>query len=207
METFSRAAHWDRVYGVKGEAGVSWFEASPTLSLALIEAAGAAPTSAVIDIGGGASRLVDKLLDAGYRDVTVLDLSAAALQTAKARLGPASSRVKWILADVTNWEPTVSYDVWHDRAAFHFLTEPTDRFAYVQRLLLGLKPGGQAIIGTFAIDGPPQCSGLPVFRCDAHSLAEILGASFALVESRQHLHRTPAGTAQRFQFSRFQRQT
>jgi SAM-dependent methyltransferase len=150
-------------------------------------------------------RLVDLLLDAAHQDVTVLDLSVAALQTAKTRLGPAASRVKWILVDVTNWEPARSYDVWHDRAALHFLTEPIDRSAYVQRLLRALKPGGQAIVGTFAIDGPPKCSGLPVARFDAQGLAEILGVSFALGESRQHLHRTPAGTAQRFQFSRFQR--
>jgi len=136
-------------------------------SLALIAEIGAKPGSAIIDVGGGASRLVDHLIEQGFRDVTVLDLSAAALEAAKARLGDRADKAHWRVADATNWEPTRSYDVWHDRAAFHFLTESRDRDAYLARLKQALKIGGYVIIATFALDGPEKCSGLPVMRYDA----------------------------------------
>ena len=163
--------------------------------------------SAVIDVGGGASRLVDALIEKGFRTVTVLDLSEAALAAAKARIGRRAERqVQWIVADVTVWEPrAAAYDVWHDRAAFHFLTEERDRTAYVARLTKAMKPGGHAIIGTFAPDGPDRCSGLPVARYDAQGLGRVLGDGFELVETLRHEHRTPAGSQQRFQFSLFRR--
>jgi SAM-dependent methyltransferase len=202
---FDRAGHWDGVYATKGETEVSWFQERPAISIAMIKQTGATRDSAIIDIGGGASRLVDALLDEGYRAITVLDLSSAALDLAKARLGTASARVEWIVADVTRWKPARQYQVWHDRAAFHFLTEPGDRRAYVDCLRSALAPGGQAIIGTFALDGPEKCSGLPVQRYDSKSLADELGASFELLDTGSDIHKTPWQANQSFQFSRFSR--
>ena len=200
-----RRAHWDSVYRTKREDEVSWFQASPTLSLDLIHAAGVERHASIIDVGGGASRLVDALSDEGFADLTVLDVSEQATETAKARLGARATGVTWIVADVTKWEPEDSYDVWHDRAAFHFLTAPEDRAAYAQRLLRAVRPGGHVIIGTFALDGPERCSGLPVVRHDADSIGTVLGPSFELIETRRHDHQTPMGGSQKFQFSRFQR--
>ncbi|GLR97734.1 MULTISPECIES: class I SAM-dependent methyltransferase [Bradyrhizobium] len=200
-----RATHWEHVYATKGEAEVSWFQDSPTISLEMIRAANPDHGAAIIDIGGGASRLVDALLQDGYRDVAVLDLSANALDAAKKRIGGAASIVDWIVADATTWQPAKTYDVWHDRAAFHFLTEPRDRAAYVERLRAALPPGGQVIIGTFAPDGPEKCSGLPVQRHDSVSLAAELGPEFELVETRSETHHTPWDSTQAFQFSRFTR--
>jgi len=205
MSDLNRGAHWENVYRTKGEREVSWFQETPDVSLALIAAAGAAHDSAIIDIGGGASRLVDALLDAGYTDVTVLDVSDAALVAAKARLGGAAARATWIVSDVTAWKPPRRYDLWHDRAAFHFFTDAADRAAYVACLTQALRPGGHAIIATFAPDGPQRCSGLPVVRYDGASLGQTLGSSFTLVEARRHDHPTPMGSTQRFQFSLFRR--
>jgi trans-aconitate methyltransferase len=205
MKNLERQAHWENVYQTKGERDVSWFQENPTLSLDLIRATGVKARGSIIDIGGGASRLVDALLDAGFDAITVLDLSEKALVTSKARLGVRGAKVKWVAADVTTWEPSQIYDVWHDRAAFHFLTDPQDRAAYVRRVLRSVRPGGHVIIGTFAPDGPEQCSGLPVVRHDAASLSEILGRSFKLIERRNQAHQTPMGTIQQFQFTRFRR--
>ena len=201
----TRQAHWDNAYATKGETGVSWFEDTPTLSLELIRRARANAKSDIIDIGGGASRLVDALLQEGAGRVTVLDLSPAALDAAKARLGTAADDVEWIVADVTDWKPEHRYDIWHDRAAFHFLTETDARAAYVESLHAALRPGGHAIIGTFAPDGPERCSGLPVLRYDAAELAGVLGPSFQLVDQRRHVHTTPWGSTQAFQFSLLKR--
>jgi 2-polyprenyl-3-methyl-5-hydroxy-6-metoxy-1,4-benzoquinol methylase len=205
MSAPDRQAHWDGVYRTKREDEVSWFQASPTVSLELIHAAGIERRASIIDVGGGASRLVDALVDQGFANVTVLDVSEAATQTAKARLGARAADVTWIVADVTQWRPGHTYDVWHDRAAFHFLTAPEDRAAYAQRVLRAVRPGGHVIIGTFALDGPERCSGLPVVRHDADSIGSALGPSVKLVETRRHDHQTPMGGSQKFQFSRFQR--
>jgi trans-aconitate methyltransferase len=205
MSTKNRHDHWQKVYTSKGENELSWFQENPAPSLEFIDRAGANLASAIIDIGGGASRLVDALIDRGFRAVTVLDLSEAALAAAKARLGDRAHRVQWLASDVTTWQPPQSFDIWHDRAAFHFLTEAHDRAAYLSRLRQALKPGGHAIIATFAADGPERCSGLPVMRYDAASLAQMLGDSFALVESRSHQHITPWHSVQRFQFSMLRR--
>jgi SAM-dependent methyltransferase len=202
----SRQNHWEKVYTTKGENEVSWFQETPAPSLELIELVGATRSSAIIDIGGGASRLVDSLVSQGYEDVTVLDLSAAALASARSRMGDKANRVEWITADVTTWEPSRTYDVWHDRAAFHFLTGPEDQTAYVARLRRALRLGGHAIIGTFALDGPERCSGLAVSRYDANSLAATLGRGFELIDTRRHEHTTPWGVTQRFQFSTFRRE-
>ena len=210
MEDTSRRAHWENVYTTKGEDEVSWFQQSPAPSLELIVQAGAARESAIIDIGGGASRLVDHLVAQGFEDVTVLDLSGAALAAAKSRLeshlGARAERVRWIVADATTWEPARPYDIWHDRAAFHFLTDANDRAAYIARLGRGLKIGGHAIIATFALDGPEKCSGLPVERYDSASLGQTLGAAFKLAHTQRHEHATPWDSRQIFQFSVFRRE-
>jgi SAM-dependent methyltransferase len=205
MTTTDRQAHWENIYATKRESEVSWFEETPAQSLELLELVGAQPASTIIDIGGGASRLVDNLLAKGFQNVTVLDLSSAALDAARARLGGKADAVKWIVADATAWRPTETYDIWHDRAAFHFLTSTKEQRAYVQRLKQALKPGGHLIIGTFALDGPERCSGLPVARHSAESLSALLGADFALVDSRRHQHETPWHAVQKFQFSAFRR--
>lgn len=200
-----RSAHWENVYATKGEAEVSWFQDSPAISLEMIRAVSPDHDAAIIDIGGGASRLVDALLQGGYRDVAVLDLSANALDIVKRRIGQAASTIDWIVADATTWQPAKTYDVWHDRAAFHFLTDPPDRAAYVERLRSAVAPGGHVIIATFAPDGPEKCSGLPVQRHDSTSLAAELGPEFELVETRSETHHTPWHSTQAFQFSRFRR--
>lgn len=200
-----RSTHWDNVYATKGETEVSWFQGSPETSLAMIRAASPDHRAAIIDIGGGASRLVDALLRDGYCDVAVLDLSANALDATKKRIGAAAWTVDWIVADATTWRPAKTYDVWHDRAAFHFLTDSSDRAAYVERLRSAVAPGGHVIIATFAPDGPEKCSGLPVQRHDSASLAAEFGPEFELVETRSETHHTPWNSTQAFQFSRFQR--
>lgn len=206
MTATERQAHWQNVYQTKGEADVSWFQEMPTISLDLIRATGVGPDASIIDIGGGASRLVDALIAEGFHSLSVLDVSEKGLATSRERLGPEAAKVTWIVADITGWQPNKRYDVWHDRAASHFLTAPGDRAAYAACVRSAVSPGGHVIIGTFAPDGPERCSGLPVIRHDAGSLGEALGPSFKLIESRRHDHLTPGGTTQRFQFSRFQRQ-
>lgn len=201
-----RQSHWQNVYQTKGEREVSWFQEIPDISLDLIHATGVTTGASVVDVGGGASRLVDSLVDEGFA-VTVLDISEKALATSRDRLGPRAERVSWIVADVTAWHPDKRYDVWHDRAAFHFLTSPGERAAYAARVSGGVKPGGHVIVGTFALNGPERCSGLPVVRHDAASIGDVLGPSFQLIESRRQGHRTPGGMIQQFEFSRFQRES
>lgn len=205
MNDANRKSHWETVYTTRGENEVSWFQEDPAPSLELIDLARPTPESTIVDIGGGASRLVDSLVARGFRRVTVLDISTAALEVAKVRLGERAGQVRWVVADVTRWSPAQSFDIWHDRAAFHFLIDPADRSAYVTRMKQAVKPGGHVIIGTFAIDGPEKCSGLPVNRYDAASLARELGEGFELVHSRRHDHATPWDSTQRFQFCVFRR--
>jgi SAM-dependent methyltransferase len=205
MSDVSRKTHWERVYTTKGEREVSWFQENPVPSLELIGLAGLFTDASIIDIGGGASRLVDALTKRKIGKITVLDLSAVALDAARERLGDKGTDVKWVVADVTTWEPSQTYDLWHDRAAFHFLTDASDRSAYVGNLKKAVRPGGHVIIGTFALDGPERCSGLPIVRYDAGVLGAILGIEFDLMDSRRHDHTTPWGAVQRFQFSTFRR--
>jgi len=202
-----RTTHWQTVYATKSETEVSWFQDSPAISLEMIRAATPDRSAAIIDIGGGASRLADALLHDGYRNLAVLDLSANALDTAKKRIGAAAATVEWFVADATTWRPAKTYDVWHDRAAFHFLTDPRDRAAYVERLRRAVAPRGHVIIATFAPDGPEKCSGLPVQRYDSTSLSGELGPEFELVETRSEMHQTPWHSTQAFQFSRFRRRS
>ncbi len=195
---------WEHVYQQKEEAETSWFEDRPQVSLDLIAATGATSDAAIVDIGAGASRLVDCLLDRGFHRITVLDLSATALAKARARL-PDDAPVEWVVANVLDWQPAQRFAVWHDRAAFHFLTDATDQDAYLRVMNRALVPGGHVIIGTFAPDGPEKCSGLPVVRYDAPLLAERLGPGYRLIQSLMHDHLTPWGSMQRFHFGLFRK--
>lgn len=192
--------HWDDAYVQKGEAGVSWFEETPTVSLDLIEAL-SGPKHSLIDVGSGASRLAAHALRLGFGHVAVLDLSAEAIARSQAAMGSKADRVAWIVDDVTTWKPGRQYDVWHDRAAFHFLTDKADRAAYIETLHSALADAGHAIIATFALDGPECCSGLPVQRYSPETLAATLGPRFKLVNGVRHEHQTPWGAMQAFQFS------
>lgn len=193
--------HWEHVYTTKATDAVSWFQEHARNSLKLIQQTGVPLSAAIIDIGGGASTLVDDLLANGYCNLSVLDLSAAALSAAQSRLGPKASGVNWVVADITKAElPAQSYDVWHDRAVFHFLTTAEDRQAYVQAVLQAVKPGGHVIVATFAEDGPLQCSGLPVMRYNPDELHAEFGEPFTLVHHEKESHQTPFGTAQQFTY-------
>ena len=192
--------HWESVYGTKAAEQVSWFRPHLETSLALIERAARGNRSAsIIDVGGGASTLVDDLIERGYSNVTVLDISQAALDVAQKRLAEAAAAVRWLRADVTAAGfPAPSYDVWHDRAVFHFLTTPQERLAYVRNVASAVKPGGHIIVSTFGPEGPTKCSGLDVMRYDAESLHGEFGPQFRLVESSKELHDTPFRTRQQF---------
>jgi SAM-dependent methyltransferase len=193
-----RRAHWENVYRNKAADQVSWFQPQAASSLRLIEDC-TGPEAAVIDVGGGASVLVDNLLDAGYRDLTVLDLADAALAAARARLGARAQTVEWIAGDITQAElPANRYDVWHDRAVFHFLTDAADRARYVAQVLKSVKPGGHVIVATFGPGGPLQCSGLDVVRYAPAGLHAEFGAAFRLERHETEIHHTPAGKDQEF---------
>ena len=196
MET---KTHWEEVYTANPVTEVSWFQEHSELSLRLIEGTGVAPTGRIIDVGGGASTLVDDLLAHRFQDITVLDISAGALHAAQERLGPRASEVTWLEADITTVSlPCDSYDVWHDRAVFHFLTRATDRQRYVQAVRQSVKPGGHVIVATFAADGPLRCSGLDTVRYSSGSLHAEFGEAFELLESAREMHETPFGTEQKF---------
>ena len=199
--------HWNAVYREKPADTVSWYQARPATSLDIITRAAPSPDARIIDIGGGASSLVDHLLDAGYRHLSVLDIAESALAAARERIGQRDAKVTWHAENITTWMPTTRYDVWHDRAVFHFLTEATDRRAYRQTLEQALRPGGHAVIATFAMDGPEKCSGLPVQRYDAARLLGEIGQNFELLEQRDESHQTPGGNTQAFGYFLFQRTT
>jgi SAM-dependent methyltransferase len=191
--------HWENVYGIKAPDGVSWYAPHLEQSLAYIQRTGLKTAASIIDVGGGEATLVDDLLDSGYDDVSVLDVSSKALEVCKARLGERASQVRWMTEDVLKAVlPARRYDVWHDRAVFHFLTNRRDREAYVRQVLNALRPGGFAIVGTFGPQGPTACSGLPVARYGADELHEEFGGRFTLVESSEHVHMTPWGAPQQF---------
>lgn len=199
------AGHWDDVYRRRGPASVSWFRPRLEVSLELLDRAGIGAGSAVIDVGGGASTLVDDLVDRGVAHVTVADLSAAALALARERIG-ANPAVEWRVGDVTSMPmPEARYDAWHDRAVLHFLSEPAHLAAYARQATRAVRAGGHAVIGGFAPHGPERCSGLPVSRRDAAGIAAVLGAGFELLESREELHQTPGGTAQPFAYALLRR--
>ncbi|UTI66898.1 class I SAM-dependent methyltransferase [Paraconexibacter antarcticus] len=195
--THAAADHWNTAYA-EGDATKSWTTGRPTRSLRAVTAAGAGPGMAVIDIGGGSSPLAAELLDLGITDVTVLDLSAAAVDLVQRRMGARASEVDWIVGDVLAWRPRRRYDLWHDRAALHFFTDDDDRARYGQTLQAAIAPGGTAIIATFAVDGPERCSGLPARRSSAADVMSTLGPDFTLLSEDRELHRTPAGSDQAF---------
>ena len=200
--------HWNNVYGRRSEDALTWFEHEATLSLGLLEAF-APKTQSVVDVGGGASRFVDGLLQRGHEQVAVLDLSSEALNVSKMRLGADSAQVTWITADVTRWVPKQTWAFWHDRAVFHFLTDAADRAAYVSTMLAALAPDGHAMIATFAPDGPETCSDLPVQRWSASELAQELErfapGAFVPVAMQRHVHLTPKGRLQPFTICVFKR--
>lgn len=198
-------SYWNKVYETKGEADVSWFQKNPEPSLEFIRRYAPDRSAAIIDIGGGASRLVDYLWVDGFRNLTVLDLSSEAIAIARHRIGNHGYSIKWIVSDATTWHPDDIYDLWHDRAVFHFLTESDDQSAYIRNLKRALKIGGYLVIGTFALDGPEKCSGLPVMRHSSQTLQNLLGSEFELIESRKHDHQTPFQSIQSFQYCVFKR--
>ncbi len=196
--------HWETVYSTKSANAVSWFQEHADLSLRLIRATGMTADRSIIDVGGGASTLVDDLLASGFTNVTVLDLSAAALRAARLRLSSRASAVHWVEADITQVRlPAHAYDVWHDRAVFHFLTTAAARTAYVDNMRRSVKPDGHVIIATFGPEGPQSCSGLPICRYDATTLSGELGDDFTLAESLFEVHHTPGGASQQFLYCRF----
>jgi SAM-dependent methyltransferase len=206
-EKMERKRHWETVHGQKAPEETSWYQATPALSLSMIANAGFGPDASLVDIGAGASLLVDHLLEQGYRDLTVVDISSAALARARNRLGERAALVNWVEADVTAFTPSRQFDLWHDRAAFHFLTEKTDREQYLAVLGKALRPGGQAIVATFAPGGPVKCSGLDIVQYDAARLGKELGPEFILLEQEAERHVTPAGGQQLFNFFRFERRS
>jgi SAM-dependent methyltransferase len=197
-----RREHWDHTYTVKSDTAVSWYQDVPERSLALIRKAG---KGSLIDIGGGASRLVDRLLAEGYGNLSVLDISDVALGRSKERLGTLAVKVSWIVADITRWTPERQWDIWHDRAVFHFLTDTAAQGAYIGALKAGTRPGSHVVISTFAFAGPEKCSGLPVQRYSAETLAARLGSDFVLQTEEAETHPTPFGTTQDFTYAVFKR--
>ena len=191
--------HWEKVYATKQPEAVSWYRAHLETSVALIERAAHSRSASIIDIGAGESTLVDDLLARGYEHITVLDVSQTALEVTKKRLGPLAERIKWVVADITQMQlEPLTYDVWHDRAVFHFLTSTEQRAVYVRNIATAVKPGGHVIVSTFGPEGPTKCSGLEVMRYDAQSLHDEFGIRFRLMESSKELHKTPFGTTQQF---------
>jgi SAM-dependent methyltransferase len=192
-----QAARWDDAYA-QGDATRSWFQAAPQLSLRMFDEVGVTAADSVIDVGGGASPLAGSLLGRGFRDVTVLDISAAGLQYARHRLGPQAGRVYWITADIRTWQPLRRFTVWHDRAVFHFMTTQPDRRGYLRALAAATTANSVAVFGCFAPGGPQQCSGLPVARYGPRELADELGRDWTLIADDQENHATPAGATQPF---------
>ncbi len=191
--------HWEQVYTSKASDSVSWFQEHADQSLRLIHGTGLGREAAIIDVGGGASRLVDDLVAEGYTDLTVLDLSSAAMAVARQRLGKLAETVHWMEGDITCAEfPVHRFDIWHDRAVFHFLTDPADRHAYVEQVMRSVRPGGHVIVATFAEDGPEKCSGLPVMKYQPETLHAQFGDAFRLVAHEKEAHHTPSGAVQQF---------
>ncbi len=190
--------HWDRIYRQRGPSEVSWYQREPQVSLALLDGLGVTPDEAVVDVGGGASTLAACLLDRGFRDVTVIDLSDVALAEARGAMGERAGAVHWLQQDVLTWRPERRYRVWHDRAVFHFLVDEERRRTYLATVRASLANGGAVVMGAFAADGPEQCSGLPVRRYDPDDLAEAFGPDFCVLDVRREEHHTPGGGLQPF---------
>lgn len=201
----ARQAHWQRVYADRRPDDVSWYQSIPEKSLQLIRATGVAGSAPILDAGGGASTLVDHLLAAGYTDVSVLDISSKALDRSRTRLGESAGSVTWIESDVTALVPDRRYALWHDRAVFHFLTDPADREKYIETVCRALRADGYLVLSTFGLQGPERCSGLPVTRYGISELQDLLGAEFELGGYELDMHETPNGSTQQFLYSSWQR--
>lgn len=204
--TKERQQHWEDVYQGKEVSEVSWYQEYPSTSLQLIEQTGIAADAPLIDVGGGASVLVDNLLMKGFERVAVLDISSSALECARQRLGEKAEQVEWLVSDVTRLQPPHSFALWHDRAVFHFLTDESDRQRYLDVLKSSLQEGGFLILATFALDGPEKCSGLTIERYDIDKMQKVLGESFILIDGRREIHVTPSGMEQRFSYGLFRYQ-
>jgi SAM-dependent methyltransferase len=196
--------HWEKAWDQRDPGDTSWYQPVPTMSLALIDSAAPGPDAGIVDVGGGASHLVDHLIAIGHRDVTVVDIAAEALAHAQSRRAD-RPEVHWVVADAMTWRPGRTFDLWHDRAVFHFLTDQAQRASYIRTATQSIVAGGHLIIGTFALDGPTMCSGLPVRQYDAASLAAEFDAGFRLIQSAVDDHVTPSGGQQRFTFVVLQR--
>ncbi|MFM2134985.1 MAG: hypothetical protein RL021_385 [Bacteroidota bacterium] len=205
METFDRKKHWEDIYQTKQLESCSWYQPAPVTSITLIEDGGIPLSSKIIDVGGGDSFLVDRLLDKGYTDITVLDISEAAIQRAKQRLGSRGEKVNWVVSDVTRFTPNEKYDVWHDRATFHFLTDPAETGKYVEIVEASIAPGGKLIVGTFSETGPKKCSGIEIKQYSQEGLAAVFSKGFTKRSCMNVDHMTPSSTVQNFTFCSFQR--
>jgi 2-polyprenyl-3-methyl-5-hydroxy-6-metoxy-1,4-benzoquinol methylase len=200
-------SHWENIHSTKSNTDVSWYQATPVTSIDFIESLGVPKDAAIIDIGGGDSFLVDHLLALGYTNVTVLDISAAAIAKAKERVGDKSKQVKWVVSDINEFDSTENYDVWHDRAAFHFLTRDEEISKYVRTVYNGLNPFGTLILGTFSENGPTKCSGIEITQYSQESMVQLFSESFVKIECTNVDHTTPFDTVQNFTFCRFKRKS
>ena len=203
----NRKAHWNRVYEKNSPSEVGWYQEHPEMSLKLIAATGVGLDGSIIDVGGGTSKLSGILLDQGYKKLTVLDISGSSIEGAKLQFGQKYKDITWIEADITTFNFTENFDIWHDRAVFHFLTESLDRKRYVSSVNEALKPGGYLIISTFGLEGPPRCSGLKVVRYSPETLSNEFGDGFKLLETIDEIHTTPSKIQQQFIYCRFKKQT
>ncbi len=202
----SGQAHWEAVYGRKDPEDLTWYQPRLQQSLEFISSAKLAPEARIVDVGGGASTLVDDLLEAGHQNLAVIDLAASALEATRARLGDRAETIDWIVGDATEpLLPTASVDLWHDRAVFHFLVDPAARDAYLKELRRCLKPGGHCLVATFALDGPEKCSGLPISRYDVEGLHRVFGDAFEKTGAAEEHHQTPSGGTQSFTYCFFRR--
>lgn len=203
MTTTDRKTHWEHIYQTRPSDEVSWFQPTPALSLELIEQCNLTPEDSIVDVGGGASKLVDHLIEAGYQSITVLDIARAALEVARSRLGEAANLVDWLESDATDFQLAHQVHLWHDRAVFHFLTQANDRHAYIANVKKTLLPGGHLIIAAFAPEGPKKCSNLDIVQYDSRKISVELGHAFELQQTRQETHKTPGGADQQFNYFLF----
>ncbi len=200
---FDKKGHWESIYSQKRSSEVSWYQQHPEYSLSLIESSGVDKSVQIIDIGGGASTLVDCLLATGFRNISVLDIADSAISQAKTRLAQQAEKIKWIVQDITSFKTDQLYELWHDRAVFHFLTNADDRSSYLKTISRALKPGAHVIIATFNLNGPEKCSGLDVVRYSPETLSQTFGDGFLLHETKTEKHQTPSGAWQSFVYCHF----
>ncbi len=203
INIFNRKEHWENIYNTKNLTQVGWYQEKPIISLDFLSSAHLSKNSKIIDVGGGESRFVDYLLDGGYKDITVLDISESAIIKAQQRLGDDAQKVKWIISDITEFQPSEKYDFWHDRAAFHFLIDAHDVKKYVSLVQKAITPCGQVVVGTFSTDGPSKCSGIPIHQYTEDTLNTIFQDDFEKINSFYHDHITPSGQLQNFIFCHF----